>query len=158
MPGGPWDPWLRGVAARWKPCKDPPLQPLAAREAALSGKGAGPELGRRRRGWIVSPPVSLLAARPSGSAGSSRRQPGFPLTCGAGSPGWRSPSTMILWLWLCWGFSTSAGQPDSELMARYLEEKLLADYSIMEQVGFKAVVVWEHLVAEAGSSPLNHQC
>ncbi|KAK4832823.1 hypothetical protein QYF61_025811 [Mycteria americana] len=64
---------------------------------------------------------------------------------------------MILWLWLCWGFSTSAGQPDSELMARYLEEKLLADYSIMEQVGFKAVVVREHLVARAGLSPLNHR-
>ena len=59
---------------------------------------------------------------------------------------------MILWLWLCWGFSTSAGQPDSELMARYLEEKLMADYSIMEQVGFKAVVVWEHVVPGAGLS------
>lgn len=42
-------------------------------------------------------------------------------------------------------------------MARYLEEKLLADYSIMEQVGFKAVVIGEHLVAGAGSSPFNHQ-
>ncbi|NWU26771.1 ITIH5 inhibitor, partial [Dyaphorophyia castanea] len=41
---------------------------------------------------------------------------------------------MILWLCLCWGFSPSAGQPDSELMARYLEEQLLADYSIVEQV------------------------
>ncbi|NXW80752.1 inter-alpha-trypsin inhibitor heavy chain H5 isoform X1 [Hirundo rustica] len=41
---------------------------------------------------------------------------------------------MILWLCLCWGFSPSAGQPDSELMARYLEEQLLADYSIAEQV------------------------
>lgn len=65
-----------------------------------------------------------------------------------------SPSTMILWLWLCWGFSTSAGQPDSELMARYLEEKLMADYSIMEQVGFKVVVVRERLVAGAGLAPL----
>lgn len=64
---------------------------------------------------------------------------------------------MILWLWLCWGFSTSAGQPDSELMARYLEEELMADYSIMEQVSFKAVVVREHLVAGAGLSRLNHQ-
>ncbi|NXE69640.1 ITIH5 inhibitor, partial [Calcarius ornatus] len=41
---------------------------------------------------------------------------------------------MILWLCLCWGFSPSAGQPDSELMARYLEEQLLADYSVVEQV------------------------
>lgn len=53
---------------------------------------------------------------------------------------------MILWLWLCCGFSISVGQPDSELMARYLEEKLMADYSVMEQVSVKAVVVWEHLV------------
>lgn len=60
---------------------------------------------------------------------------------------------MILWLWLCWGFSTSAGQPDSELMARYLEEKLMADYSIMEQVGFQAVVARERLVAGAGLAP-----
>lgn len=43
---------------------------------------------------------------------------------------------MILWLCLCWGFSPSAAQPDSELMARYLEEQLLADSSIVEQVGF----------------------
>ncbi|NWV18371.1 ITIH5 inhibitor, partial [Origma solitaria] len=41
---------------------------------------------------------------------------------------------MILWLCLCWAFSPSAAQPDSELMARYLEEQLLADYSIAEQV------------------------
>lgn len=47
------------------------------------------------------------------------------------------PSTMILWLCLCWGFSPSAAQPDSELMARYLEQQLLADYSIVQQVGWK---------------------
>ncbi|NXG28284.1 ITIH5 inhibitor, partial [Dromaius novaehollandiae] len=41
---------------------------------------------------------------------------------------------MIFWLWLCWGFSASTAQPDSELLARYLEEKLLADYSFAEQV------------------------
>ncbi|EOA99356.1 Inter-alpha-trypsin inhibitor heavy chain H5 [Anas platyrhynchos] len=41
---------------------------------------------------------------------------------------------MILWLWLFWGFSIAAGQPDSELLARYLEEKLMADYSVVEQV------------------------
>lgn len=58
---------MTGVAARWKPRKDP----LAAREAALSGKGAGPELGRRRRGWVVSPPVSLLAASPAAQAAAA---------------------------------------------------------------------------------------
>ncbi|OXB64337.1 hypothetical protein ASZ78_004970 [Callipepla squamata] len=40
---------------------------------------------------------------------------------------------MILWLWLCCFFSVALGQPDSELMARYLEEKLMADYSVVEQ-------------------------
>lgn len=55
------------------------------------------------------------------------------------------PAVMILWLWLCLGFSTSAGQPDSELMARYLEEKLLADYSIMEQVSFHGSIWWSWL-------------
>lgn len=74
---------------------------------------------------------------------------------GAGAPA--LPSTMILWLCLCWGFSPSAGQPDSELMARYLEEQLLADYSIAEQVGFKAVVVREQQVDAAGLSPLHQQ-
>lgn len=54
---------------------------------------------------------------------------------------------MILWLWLFWGFSIAVGQPDSELLARYLEEKLMADYSVVEQVGFKAVIIWECLVA-----------
>lgn len=49
------------------------------------------------------------------------------------------PSTMILWLCLCWGFSPAAAQPDSELMARYLEQQLLADYSIVQQVGLKGV-------------------
>ncbi|XP_042728723.1 inter-alpha-trypsin inhibitor heavy chain H5 [Lagopus leucura] len=41
---------------------------------------------------------------------------------------------MILWLWLCCCFPAAVGQPDSELMARYLEEKLMADYSVAEQV------------------------
>lgn len=102
-----------------------------AQEAALRGKGAGPGLGRRRRrrrrGWVAVSPVRLPAAK---------RQRGW--LCahgGAGAPA--LPCTMILWLCLCWGFSPSAGQPDSELMARYLEEQLLADYSIVEQVGFE---------------------
>lgn len=45
----------------WQPCKGPP-QLQAELEAALSGKGAGPELGRRRRGWVGFSTVSLLAA------------------------------------------------------------------------------------------------
>lgn len=65
---------------------------------------------------------------------------------------------MILWLWLCWGFSPSAGQPDSELMARYLEEELLSDYSIVEQVSFEAITAGKRVVARAGLSPLIHQC
>lgn len=65
---------------------------------------------------------------------------------------------MILWLWLCWGFSPSAGQPDSELMARYLEEELLSDYSIVEQVSFEAITAGKCVVARAGLSPLIHQC
>lgn len=131
-------------------CKDPPQPPgsTGIRPEWKRGRSqAGKEEKRVGRLASCQPPRS-----PSGSAGSSCRQRGFSLTCGAGSPGRRSPATMILWLWLCWGFSTSAGQPDSELMARYLEEKLMADYSIMEQVGFKAVVVWEHVVPGAGLS------
>lgn len=54
---------------------------------------------------------------------------------------------MIIWLWLCCCFPAAVGQPDSELMARYLEEKLMADYSVVEQVGVKTVVIWGHLVA-----------
>lgn len=75
------------------------------------------------------PPAAGLAVRsPRG------RSPGAPL----------HPPTMILWLCLCWGFSPSAAQPDSELMARYLEQQLLADYSIVQQVGFQAGGVREH--------------
>ncbi|NXD07574.1 ITIH5 inhibitor, partial [Nothocercus nigrocapillus] len=41
---------------------------------------------------------------------------------------------MIFWLWLCGALPASTGQPDSELLARYLEEKLMADHSFAEQV------------------------
>ncbi|KAM6211056.1 uncharacterized protein WM294_005463 [Sarcoramphus papa] len=126
-----------GLPAEGSSCR---METLQGSPAAPGSTGIRPEWKRgrsqagkeeKRVGRLAScqPPRS-----PSGSTGSSCRQRGFPLTCGAGSPGRRSPTTMILWLWLCWGFSTSAGQPDSELMARYLEEKLMADYSIMEQV------------------------
>lgn len=64
-------PQLRGrAAAEGEPCKDPP-QSQAAGKAALSGKGAGPELGRRRRGWVLSAPVSLLAARLAAQAAAA---------------------------------------------------------------------------------------
>lgn len=87
-------------------------------------------------------------------------QPGWLCALGgAGAP--RSPvCTMILWLCLCWGFSPSAAQPDSELMARYLEEQLLADSSIVEQVGFKALgwfgsVGWPRLACPLLSSSID---
>uniref|UniRef100_A0A8C8R7Z7 Inter-alpha-trypsin inhibitor heavy chain 5 n=1 Tax=Pelusios castaneus TaxID=367368 RepID=A0A8C8R7Z7_9SAUR len=41
---------------------------------------------------------------------------------------------MIFLLWLCWGLSLASGQPDSELLARYLEETLMVDSNFSDQV------------------------
>nr|XP_006130693.1 inter-alpha-trypsin inhibitor heavy chain H5 [Pelodiscus sinensis] len=41
---------------------------------------------------------------------------------------------MISLLWLCWGFSLAAGQQDTELLARYLEETLMVDSDFRDHV------------------------
>ncbi|KAM9172045.1 inter-alpha-trypsin inhibitor heavy chain H5 [Pangshura tecta] len=44
---------------------------------------------------------------------------------------------MIFLLWLCWGFSLTSGQEDSELLARYLEEKLMVNSNFPDHVAHR---------------------